>query len=210
MPLKILLVDDHIMITDFYKMALANLKINTKNTTINTLENAYNFIFPKREIQPLDVILLDLSMPAYLEKNINSGEDLAKLIRLNYPKIKIIIVTDYYETIRLNRIIQEINPEGVLEKSDIDYDGFLFAFNKIIGNGEYRSKTIEKNIDSNLNNNIYLDTMNRQIIKLISQGIKTKNIPNHLPINLSGRHKRKLKIKQLLKIDFGNDEDIIR
>ncbi|WP_394758177.1 response regulator [Flavobacterium sp.] len=102
MPLKILLVDDHIMITDFYKMALADLEIKTKINTANSLEAAYNFIFLQNKIQPIDIIILDLSMPAYSEENINSGEDLAKLIRIKYPKIKIVIATGYCETIRLN------------------------------------------------------------------------------------------------------------
>lgn len=208
MPLKILLVDDHIMITDFYKMALADLEMKTNITTTNTLEAAYNFIFQSKT-QPIDIIVLDLSMPAYSEKNISSGEDLAKLIREKYPKIKIIIATGYCETIRLNSIRQDIHPEGILEKCDIDYDIFMHAFNKVIKDEIYESKTVKESIN-NSSCNIYLDRMNRQIIGLISQGITTKNIPNHLPINLSGVHKRKLKIKQLLKIDSGNDEDIIR
>ncbi|WP_395056156.1 response regulator [Flavobacterium sp.] len=210
MPLKILLVDDHVMITDFYKMALADLEIKTKISTANSLETAYNFIFTQTKTQSIDIIILDLSMPAYSEENINSGEDLAKLIRIKYPEIKIIIVTGYCETIRLYNIRQNIYPEGILEKCDIDYDIFISAFNKIINGEIYRSETVKKNISDKLNDDIYLDNTNRQIVKLISQGIKTKNIPTYLPITLSGIKKRKLKIKQLLKIDFGSDEDIIR
>lgn len=208
MPLKILLVDDHIMITNMFKIALSDLKINTEITTINTLENAHNFFFAQNKT--VDIVLLDLSMPSYSEKNINNGEDLAKLIRVNYPKIKIIIATGYCEPIRLNSIIKDIFPEGILEKCDIDNNLFLYAFNKIIDGEVYKSKTIENSITSNLANNIYLDPTNRLIIKLISFGIKTIDIPLHLPITLSGVNKRKLKIKQFLNIDSGCDEDIIR
>lgn len=208
MPLKILLVDDHIMITSMYKIALSDLKISTEITTINTLENAYNFLFTQNKT--VDIVLLDLSMPAYSEKNINNGEDLAKLIRVNYPEIKIIIATGYCEPIRLNGIIKDICPEGILEKCDIDNNLFLQAFIKIIDGQIYRTKTVEKSITPNFANNIYLDATNRQIVKLISQGIKTIDIPQHLSITLSGVNKRKLKIKEFLKIEFGRDEDIIR
>lgn len=57
---------------------------------------------------------------------------------------------------------------------------------------------------------MFLDSLNRQIIVLISQGVTTKNIPLYLPLTLSSVHKRKSKIKELLQIGHGNDEDIIR
>jgi two-component system response regulator NreC len=49
-----------------------------------------------------------------------------------------------------------------------------------------------------------------KIIELISQGITTKNLPNYVPLSLSGVHKRKAKIKAVLNIDNGSDEAIIK
>jgi DNA-binding NarL/FixJ family response regulator len=208
MSLNILLVDDHIMITDFYKTALSDLEIETAITATNTLKTAYNLVFDINT--PLfDIVILDLRMPPYLEKEINSGEDLANLIRIQYPKIKIVIITGHCEQIRLNNIRQNISPEGILEKCDIDYDIFLEAFTLIIKGNTYLSETIKKAINTNFGK-IYFDNVNRKIINLISQGVKTKNIPQHLPLTLSGVNKRKQRIKELLQIDLGDDEDIIR
>lgn len=207
MSFRILVVDDHKMVTDFYQRALTIEDENTVVTAINSLEKAYNIIFIEYEI--FDFVILDLSMPAYLDKNLNDGEDLAILIRNNYPKVKIIIITGYYEPIRLSKIWYKIYPEGILEKSDIDYSIFVSAFKKIQSGEFYKSAKVEKNMIYK-GEDIYFDSLNRQIIKLIAQGIKTKNIPKYLPINLSGVHKRKQKIKKLLKIEDGNDEDIIR
>jgi hypothetical protein len=58
-------------------------------------------------------------------------------------------------------------------------------------------------------NDSKFDVLNKQIITLLSQGIKTKNIPNHLNMTLSAINKRKLKIKESLQIDKGDDEAII-
>lgn len=210
MVLTILLVDDHYMITDFYETALAYSEIEKIITVKNTLETAYNFIFSEVNVQAINVIILDLSMPPFKEKNINNGEDLANLIRMKYPEIKIIIISSLFNTIQLERIIKNICPQGLIEKSDISsYEHFIEIFTKIINGKSYRSKIVDKMFNNNINK-IHFDNTNRQIIILLSQGVKTKNIPKYIPITLSGVKKRKLKIKELLKIDFGDDEDIIR
>lgn len=207
MPLKILLVDDHVMITDFYKTALSDLEIKTEITTTNSLKVAYHFVFDTNAPQ-FDIIVLDLRMPPYSEKKINNGEDLAKLIRTKYPKIKIIIITGYCELARLKSINKYIYPEGILEKSDINYNIFINAFILIINNNTYFSETVKETFSDN-SYNIYLDSTNRKIIDLLSRGVKTINIPLHLPITLSGVNKRKQKIKELLQIESGGDEEII-
>ncbi|WP_196831311.1 response regulator [Flavobacterium sp. CG_9.1] len=210
MPLKILLVDDHIMITDFYKMALADLKTNTEITTTNSLENAYDFVFNQNEIQPIDIIILDLSMSPYSEKNINNGEDLANLIRTKYPEVKIIIITSIFTSRQLERIIKTFSPEGLIEKIDITNSDYLInTLNEIIKGEFYRSEMVKKSIKTDLINDSNFDILNKQIITLLSQGVKTKNLPNHLSMTLSAINKRKSKIKQLLQIEKGDDEDII-
>ena len=55
-----------------------------------------------------------------------------------------------------------------------------------------------------------MDNYNRQIIILLSQGVKTKNLPDLLYLSKSAIDKRKAIIKQLLGIDKGNDEDILK
>lgn len=210
LPLKVLLVDDHVIITDFYKLALTSLEVAIQITSTNTLKKAYDVIFNKDPEIIYDVLILDLSMPECVDNNLKNGEDLAKLIRTDYPQTKIIFITGYCNLIRLNGIIQKINPEGILEKSDIDFDSFIIAFNKIIEGEFLRSETIKTTLNNSKLDNAYFDSLNRQIILLISQGITTKNIPYYVPLTLSAVHKRKAKIKELLQIGYGNDEDIIR
>lgn len=209
MAFRVLLVDDHPTITNFYEKALKYSEIDTTITVKNTLESAYQFIF-NQLAQPIDIIFLDLSMPPYVGKNLNNGEDLAKLIRTKYPKIKIIIISSLFTIIQLDRIIQNISPEGLVEKIDLsNYDHIYNILNTVINGEFFKSEMVKKTINNNPNK-IYLDSINKQIIILLSQGVKTKNIPTYLPINESAVHKRKLKIKKLLEIDLGNDEDIIR
>ena len=53
-----------------------------------------------------NLLFLDISMPAYEEKGIFSGEDLAKLLKEYMPKCKIILLTIY-----LSIICPQINPK---------------------------------------------------------------------------------------------------
>lgn len=209
MPLKILFVDDQPLITDAYKIVIsAGINVPTEIFTINSLEEAYKFIYQTNDLN-LDYIFLDLSMPTYIEKNITSGEDLAKHIRRDFPKIKIVIITGFYETIRIINLIKQVYPEGIIAKGEVDNKSLLFAFQKIINGENYKSEIIKKNIE-NFNENDYLDNVNRQIIILISEGKTIKNIQKILNLSKSAIDKRKVKIKEYLKIDNGGNEEIIK
>lgn len=210
MSLEILLVDDHIMITDCYKMALTDLEISTRITSTNSLENAYKFIFDNAPDVRIDLVILDLSMPEYPEKNIKNGEDLAKLIRVKYPKTKIIFITGYCNIIRLNSIIHDINPEGLIEKSDLDFSSISIICNKIIAGEIYKSERVKKTIEDFSTKEMFLDTIDRQIIILISQNTKTVNIPELLNLSLSAIEKRKAKIKIYFGVEKGSDDAIIK
>ncbi|RYJ53371.1 response regulator transcription factor [Flavobacterium petrolei] len=210
MSLEILLVDDHIMITDCYKMALTDLEISTRITSANSLENAYKFIFDNGPDVRIDLVILDLSMPEYPEKNIENGEDLAKLIRVRHPKTKIIFITGYCNIIRLNSIIHDINPEGLIEKSDLDFSSISIICNKIIAGEIYKSERVKKTIEDFSTKEMFLDTIDRQIIILISQNTKTVNIPELLNLSLSAIEKRKAKIKIYFGVEKGSDDAIIR
>ncbi len=64
MNLKILLVEDHKMITDAYKTILnQHFKKGIEIITSNTLQSAYEFLFLKNNKEEIDIVVLDISMP---------------------------------------------------------------------------------------------------------------------------------------------------
>jgi two-component system, NarL family, response regulator NreC len=208
MELKILLIDDHPVFTDYYKSQFEEISKKIEIKATNTLEDAYNILFSNGN-NCFDLVILDISMPAFHEKNINDGEDLAILIREKLPKMKIVFVTGYSSDLKLKSVLLKIMPEGYINKSDISFDNFLPMINKIIAGETYRSKFIRKILSEIMSDEFYLDKTNRQIIILIAQGISTKNLHKHLQISTSAIDKRKSKIKQLFNISFGNDENIL-
>jgi DNA-binding NarL/FixJ family response regulator len=56
----------------------------------------------------------------------------------------------------------------------------------------------------------YLDTINRQIIVLLAQGLKNKSIALQLNLSDSAIEKRKSKLKDFFFISKGTDEELVQ
>lgn len=209
---RILMIDDHPSQIEGYKVILSynesNLQVET--TPCYNCESAYGVITAARPAVPFDVIFLDCRLPSYIEKNIQSGEDLAYLIKQHFPESKIVIITSYAQAFLLYDISRKINPAGILIKSDFKAEELLVAFDQILRGQIYYSETVSKSIRELLSKEFYLDTYNRQIIMLLAQSIKTKNLPEYITLSLSAIEKRKTQIKDYLCIEGGNDQDIVR
>lgn len=212
MIVKILFADDHPSQILGYKTILA---YNNRNLEIEATE-CYNckdvfLILNNKDHRPdFDLVFLDRSMPSYEEEGIFSGEDLAVLLKKDFPDIKTVILTSHAESFLIYDIVKKVNPAGLLIKSDFSGEELLRAFDVILDDEIYHSETVKKAIKELLSREDYLDSINRQIITLISQGFKTKTIAGEINLTESAVEKRKAKIKDYFCIDKGNDEDIIR
>ncbi|AXG73049.1 DNA-binding response regulator [Flavobacterium arcticum] len=213
--LNILIVDDHPMTVNGYANVLSEEKFEGYNlvfTKALNCEDAYKLIVESaNKNSPFDIAYLDLSLPPYPDKNIFSGFDLGMLIKNTIPECTIIILTMHSEATLVDRLIKEINPKGILCKSDIDIDEFLNAFKVIFENNEtYFSNKIVKSIKDQVFDNYNLDNYDKQILMRLSEGILTKNIPNYVPLSLSTIEKRKARMKNmLLQGKSGDDYELI-
>lgn len=212
MSVKILMIDDHPLQIEGYKVVLGynNLGLGIETTVIHTCESAYHLVTNTTNPVPFDLVFLDVSLPPYPEKNIKSGSDLALLIKKQLPNSKIVMLTSHAEAFLLYDIVKKIAPIGLLVKSDFSAEELLTAFDTIMNGETYYSQTVKENIKEFLSKEEYLDNYNRQIITLISQGIKSKNLSEHINLCQSAIEKRKVKIKDYLSIEKGTDEDIVR
>ena len=210
MAVELFIVDDHHLMVEGYKSILQynSLGIEINISAAYNCEAAFQMLF-KQKVS-FDLIMLDLNLPPFPLMKIHSGEDLALLIAKQNPDCKIIILTSHAEGFLLYNIIKKINPSGLLVKSDFTAEDFLTAFDVVMNGGIYYSPTVKQSIREISSKDGYLDNFNRQIISLLSQGIKTKNLPEYLPLSISAIDKRKAQIKDYLGIQSGNDEDIIR
>jgi DNA-binding NarL/FixJ family response regulator len=209
---NILIVDDHPFIIDGYKNAITRYKpefYEYSFTQGKDCMTGYNII-TDREIPPFDVAFLDISMPEYEEKGIYSGEDLAKLIMKHMPDCKIILLTMYTELLKIKNIIDTINPAGLVIKNDLTFDELIFGFDIVLKDEIYYSHSIIKMANQNNKDIEGIDQFDKLILFHISKGTKTKDITQYIPISLHAIEQRKVNLKQLFKIEYGSDVDLIK
>jgi DNA-binding NarL/FixJ family response regulator len=104
-------------------------------------------------------------------------------------------------------IIKNINPHGLLLKND--FDELIFAFDKVIKNDIYYSKSVIEMLEMH-DNDIEIDLFDKQILFHLSKGTKAADIPQYIPISLNAIESRKLNLKELLKVTEGTDTDLVR
>jgi len=211
--LRILMTDDHPMIIEGYQNTLIATKKADQNLIIDIANNCDESVkFMENGVEknnPYDVLFMDISLPPSSDGKFNTGEDLAMYARSIMPKAKIIILTMFNETYRIHNIVRTINPEGFLIKSDLTSKELANAFQAVLSNPPFYSGTVNSLIRKTVSTNIVLDDVNRKILHLLSQGIKTKNLKEHIDLSLSAIEKRKKYMKEVFFIEDGSDESLL-
>lgn len=208
---NILIVDDHPFIIQGYKNAITRYNPDSYEFNIaqaKDCESAYNII-TDTSIPPFDIAFLDISMPPYEEKYLYSGEDLAKLISEHMPNCKIILLTMFTEFLKIKTIISKINPNGLVIKNDLTFDELLIAFDTVIKNGLYYSKSILEMLESH-DNSIEIDLFDKQILFHLSKGTKAVDMPQYIPISLNAIELRKSNLKELLNLADAHDAELVK
>jgi len=212
--LKILMVDDHPMIIEGYQNTLLATKKENQKLSIDIAHDcdmAFELI-KKASINQeslFDICFFDISLPISKDGLITSGEDLAKLTREYLPNAKVVILTMFNESYRILNIIKEINPEGLLIKSDLTSSELAEAFQHILVDPPYYSSTVSNFLKTTISHDIYLDEINRKILHLLSQGIKTKSLRDYIDLSMSAIEKRKKHLKDLFLVEDGKDETLL-
>ncbi|WP_299521054.1 response regulator [Winogradskyella sp.] len=211
--INILMVDDHPIIIEGYQNVLMATKEDDQTLLIDTANNcdtAQLMINRASKGTPYDVCFFDISLPPSEDGRYASGEDLALLAKRVLPDAKIIILTMFNESFRIHNIIKEINPDGFLIKSDLTSMELADAFQQILKYPPYYSSTVSNYVKKTITSEIYVDDINRKILHLLSQGIKTKSLSEYIPLSTSAIEKRKKQLKLLFSVTDGKDETLLQ
>lgn len=211
--INILMVDDHPIILEGYQNVLMATKKDEHEYlihTANTCDAANHLLQRSVNDNPYDICFFDISLPASEDGSINSGEDLALITRDLLPKAKIIILTMFNESFRIHNIIKAVNPEGFLIKSDLTSYELAEAFQHILSSPPYYSSTVSNFLKRSVTSKVYVDDINRQILHLMSQGIKTKSFTEYIDLSMSAIEKRKKQLKLLFGVEDGKDETLLK
>ena len=200
---RILIVDDHRFIIEGYKNAITRYKpeeFHFEITQASDCESAYQ-ILTNSDIADFDIVFLDISMPAYEAKQIDSGEDLAKNVNERMPECKVVLLTMYSELLKIKTIIGTINPIGLVIKNDLTFDELLFAFDKIIYNETYYSASVVKMLNLAEADAIEIDLFDEQILFHLSKGTFIKDMVDYIPISVGAIERRITNLRNLLQVE---------
>ena len=206
------MVDDHPIIIEGYQNTLMATKKDDQTLlidTANSCDAANQLMQRASKEKPYDICFFDISLPSSADGSINSGEDLAKIARKILPDSKIVILTMFNESYRIHNIIKEISPDGFLIKSDLTSSELAEAFQHILNSPPYYSSTVSNYLRKTVTSDIYVDEINRKILHLLSQGIKTRSLIEHIDLSMSAIEKRKKQMKLLFSVEDGKDETLL-
>lgn len=129
--IKLAIVDDHQIVIDGLHSLLKGhhrYEIVLESTHPET-------ILARLKNQPVDILLTDVMMP------VMTGVELARLVKKEFPAIKIITLSMNGEGSLVNQMIEESDISGYLLKN-IGQTEFLKALEKIAGGGIYFSDDV--------------------------------------------------------------------
>lgn len=208
---SVLIVDDHPMISEAYKMAFS--KISSINETIefnidiaNDCDSAIKKINKSKK---LNIALLDIEIPPSKDLEFLSGEDLGKLIKKKFPRTKIIISTSYNDNFRIKNILENINPDSLLIKNDINSEELVLAINTVIKNQSYYSISVSEIMQDKIPTTYLLDKKDRRLLYEISLRATNKEISDIIGLSISAVEKRKRKLNNIFGIKNKNDSKLI-
>ncbi len=212
--IRILMTDDHPMIIEGYQNTLLATKKENEELIIHIATNCDESIKAINKSIAMDeayhVFFFDVSIPPSSDGKYKSGIDLAEFVRLNLPYSKIVLLTMFDEPYRIHSVIKNINPDGFLIKSDLTASELASAFKAVLNNPPFYSGTVNNVIRNIISSAIEIDEINHKILHLLSKGIKTKDIRNHIDLSLSMIEKRKKHLKELFDIEDGRDDTLIK
>lgn len=198
---KIILSDDHKMFRDGIRALLEkhqDLELVAEAKNMSTLDIAMS----KNQT---DLLILDISY----ERGEELGFEIALKIRLEYPDVKILVIT-FHDDFRSISKMRKIGVEGYILKDD-GYQELTKAIDIIRQGGTYFSQTVK---------NIFFDKMNqeeqallltpreKEVLKLITNGLTSKETGKELSIaKLTVDHHRKNLIE---KTGCKNVKELIR
>ncbi len=211
---NVLIIDDHPIIADAYKSAFdfissENNEFKFNISIVHNSDDAVQKIEEAQKATTIDIVFLDISLPASKDGKILSGEDLGVKIRDVLPTCKIIVATTFNDNYRIQVILKNVNPDGFLIKNDINKEELVTSIKTVLNNTPYYSKSVLELFRKQSSIDYKLDKIDRQLLYEMSIGTKMKELPNILPMSMAGIEKRKKHLKALFEVEEKDDRALV-
>ncbi|TXD83467.1 response regulator transcription factor [Subsaximicrobium wynnwilliamsii] len=207
---RVLLVDDHPIIVESYRNSIKAYEFQNKGHEF-TVDSALGcesalVLINKKEY---DIAFLDIRLPASKDGKYKCGEDLAKLIKSKHEATKIIIITGHYDALLLGKLLQNLNPDGLLFKGDVGSQMVSNALTSVLTNYPFYSPTVLNLLRKKMSSDIVLNKNDKLLLYELAKGTKTKDLIKCLPLSIGGVESRKRYLKGLFETKGKDDSELI-
>lgn len=209
---KILAVDDHEMTTLGYKFILEDSEFKgfkVQMDTAKSFDEAKKLIEDASKGVKYDILLLDIQLANPTDGPAKTGEDLGIFARKVSPESKIVFMSSFSDNYRINSIMQSVDPEGYMVKTEIDQKSLQAMVNTVLTAPPYYTQKALVAIRKKMAQDISLDENDKKILYHLSIGTKTKDMVNFISLSLPGIENRKRQLKSLFGVEKQNDQALI-
>ena len=182
-PARILIADDHTILRAGIR---ALLDIQPDFQVVGEVDNGKDAIYSAGQLKP-DLLISDLSMPG------TNGTEAIQRINSRYPEIRILVLT-VHKTEEYVHAALKAGASGYLLKDDTS-DELISACTNILAGKTHLSPSVCGNVvlgylsypNSNekpSSSSDLLTTREREVMKLIAEGSRNKDVAEYLSISL--------------------------
>ncbi|MGG5505600.1 MULTISPECIES: DNA-binding response regulator [unclassified Myroides] len=203
---KILLVDDHPLIVEGYRMALQS---NETFAQFFVFDKAFDCTEAKQKIdqanergEPYELALVDFSLPKGPNSAWEDGGDIIRYIKKEMPSCRTITITGRTEILTIYEIVKNIRPTNIIGKNEITPQVLLDFVRAVLRGDSFQSPLVKQCLEEMVHKEVMYDDYNRAILILLAKGHKLIDLERHIPLSAPTIKKRIAKIK----VAFGSPD----
>ena len=203
-PFRILLADDHTILRAGIR---ALLDMEPTFQVVGEVDNGKDAVYYAGQLKP-DLIIIDLSMPK------TNGTEAIQRIKSRYPETKILVLT-VHKTEEYIHAALKAGASGYILKDDTSSE-LINAINNILQGKTHLSSSICGNVvlgylaqpnTEKISSSTDLLTMReREVMKLIAEGQRNKDVAEYLSISLKTVEKHRSNMMK--KLDLHSTSNI--
>lgn len=170
---QIVIIDDHFIVRQGLEFLISTIDDLTIQSSFG---NGKEFIeYLKQENKIPDIVLLDLVMP---EMN---GIEVTKILKKEYPEIKILVLTSYADD---EHVISAIN-QGAdgYEMKDVEPEQLIDSIHKVLAGEKVIHKEVQKVMDNIAKKPHHINKLSnreKEVLKEMAKGMTNKEIAEAL------------------------------